>query len=80
MSKDEPTQHRVEGWESGDLTCLQCGKAFSLYFNGGELDGHTCCGIAYHTESVRVDLVVTPIRRVLPPIPAGWPVPPEKQD
>lgn len=49
---------RVENWESGELQCLRCGATFRLYYNGGELDSHTCCGYTYRTEHVRTDLVI----------------------
>lgn len=49
---------RVEGWESGDLECLDCGRRLHLWFNGGELDGAVCCGLRYSTQHVQIDLVV----------------------
>lgn len=40
------------------VTC-KCGKRFSLYWNGGELDQHDCdCGRKYYGEH-RVTVMVT---------------------
>ncbi len=50
--------HRVEGFSDGDTACMKCGKQFHMYWNGGELDTHLCCGLTYKTEHVRTDLVV----------------------
>lgn len=30
--------------------CRKCGKPFTLWFNGGELDEKRCCGITYALE------------------------------
>ena len=39
-------------------TCLRCGKAIKLWFNGGELDQRECCGLFYRLQSDRIDFVV----------------------
>lgn len=49
---------RVEGFDSGTIACLRCGKRIDLFFNGGELDRKACCGLVYRTEHVRIDLVI----------------------
>lgn len=50
--------HRVPDFLSGDTQCIRCGKTLHLYFNGGELDSRTCCGLEYAQESRGYDLVV----------------------
>lgn len=47
--KDEP-------WEK--LNCIRCGKEFTLWFNGGELDMTSCCNLTYMGEHKQVDIVV----------------------
>jgi hypothetical protein len=43
---------------SGDVTCPQCGETFHLFFNGGELDWHTCrCGRSWETRHTKIQLV-----------------------
>lgn len=49
---------RVEDFDEGDFTCLGCGKVFTLYYNGGELDSNECCGYTYRTEHQGTDLVI----------------------
>ena len=61
----ERTTHVVEvhreHW-TGELsqkdTCRGCGKAFTLHFNGGELDGHSCCGYEYYLQHAEIDYVI----------------------
>ena len=49
---------RIENFSEGDFACIRCGKVMHFFWNGGELDWRTCCGLSYITEHVRVDLVV----------------------
>jgi len=49
---------RIKGFESGLFKCCKCGKENHLFFNGGELDEITCCGIKYVTEHIQIDLVI----------------------
>jgi hypothetical protein len=49
---------RVKGFEEGDSKCIKCGKMFHLFWNGGELDRHFCCGLEYRTEHQEIDLVI----------------------
>jgi hypothetical protein len=53
--------HR-EPWDFDDLVlrtpCRGCGRPITLKFNGGELDGDTCCGYRYALEHVRIDFVI----------------------
>lgn len=44
-----------EKWEG---PCRRCGKAVTLWFNGGELDSADCCGLTYRLTSERIDLVI----------------------
>ena len=39
--------------------CRVCGREIELYYNGGEMDRHWCCGYCYHLEIAQVDFVVT---------------------
>ena len=49
---------RISNFTSGEVVC-ECGEKFYLWFNGGELDMHTCkCGLIYKTEHRQIDLVV----------------------
>lgn len=50
--------HRVKDFDAESFPCLECGKPVRLYFNGGELDRETCCGLTYQTEHGPIDLVV----------------------
>ena len=44
-------------FSDGDVTCA-CGKTFTMFWNGGELDRHHCdCGRLYFTEHRGVVLV-----------------------
>lgn len=46
-----------------DVTCDRCGAQFTLWFNGGELDGHTCaCGRTYvlSIEAIRYEILAAP--------------------
>lgn len=57
MTDSEKVTVVQEGWGSGNVTCDRCGEKFHLYFNGGELDGHTCsCGRRWYQEALRYDL------------------------
>lgn len=49
---------RVAGFSSGDFPCIRCGKAVTLYFNGGELDSSECCGLTYKTEATDYHLSI----------------------
>lgn len=46
----------VRGFCEGDINCLKCGQAIHLYYNGGELDTLTCCGLRYSTEADEINL------------------------
>jgi hypothetical protein len=41
-----------------DSKCIVCRKKFTLFFNGGELDSHDCCGHTYKLEVPRIDFVI----------------------
>lgn len=38
--------------------CLTCGKAITLWYNGGELDQTECCGKVYELQGRGTDFVV----------------------
>lgn len=40
------------------VSCRGCGRDITLYWNGGELDGQSCCDYWYALEHVRTDLVI----------------------
>lgn len=49
---------RVKDFENGDSKCIICEKPFHLYWNGGELDDHRCCGLYYSTQHQNTDLII----------------------
>lgn len=41
------------------IECIECGKPFVLWFNGGELDSQSCCGLRYSLEHGEIFLTVS---------------------
>lgn len=46
---------RSTSWE--DVVCIKCKRNFTLWANGGELDGTACCGITYDARSKGYEIV-----------------------
>lgn len=58
-NKDSATRRvSVPVGKAVEVVC-DCGLSFTLFWNGGELDGHRCkCGRNWRLEHVAVDLVM----------------------
>lgn len=48
----------VETDASLNVTCLGCGTALTLWYNGGELDIKECCGYLYYLDAPVTLLVI----------------------
>ena len=43
-----------------EVNCPTCGRAITLHFNGGELDGDTCCGWTFDIYATGFELAIRP--------------------
>lgn len=58
MSERLRVENVLEDGGSYRTHCLTCHKPITLYYNGGELDGRSCCGLAYELQTRGTDFVV----------------------
>lgn len=49
------------------VTCATCGRSDRLWFNGGELDAWTCCGVRHTLEHGDIFYVRRRLRTGDPP-------------
>lgn len=61
MAETERVPLTKDSVESGvvDVRCRLCGRLVRLWFNGGELDRQTCCGVSYALEATGYELIVS---------------------